>query len=163
MKRRDVFYALLPAQLACALDSGVPLPRFKAKALSGKSFDNESVKGKVVLLQFWTTWCGYCRREQPAVDKLTKEFANDLIVLAVNVGESKAKVTDYLTGSPRACNIVLTQDTNLAALFPAQGFPKYVVVDRTGKIKGNQDGAGGTLALRDLLAGAGLRGKESEE
>lgn len=167
MKRRSFLcavslYALLPAQFACAVDPEGAMPRFKAKALSGRTFDNESTKGKVVLLQFWTTWCGYCRREQPVVDKLAKEFANDLVVLAVNAGESKAKVEDYLTGSPRAVQVVLTEDTNLAKLFPADGFPKYVVVDRNGQIKGNQNGAGGALALRDLLAGAGLRGAEEQ-
>lgn len=129
--------------------------------MDGKTFDNESTKGKVVLIQLWTTWCGYCRREQPAVDKLAKEFADQgLIVLAVNAGEAKRKVTDYLASSPREVNVVLMQDTNLAALFPTQTFPKYVLVARTGKIRGHQDGAGGMMALRGLLSGAGLHAKD---
>lgn len=152
----------LPAtQLAQAVESGEPMPRFRARSMDGKTFDNESTKGKVVLIQLWTTWCGYCRREQPALDKLAKEFADQgLIVLAVNAGEAKRKVTDYLASSPREVNVVLMQDTNLAALFPTQTFPKYVLVARTGKIRGHQDGAGGMMALRGLLSGAGLHGKD---
>src|SRR5215472_11525257 len=86
-----------------------PAPHFNAKTLDGERFTNDSIKGKVVLLQFWTTWCQYCRGEQPLVDSLTKEFAGKgLIVLAVDVGESKSKVKKYLQENPRACRIVLT-------------------------------------------------------
>ncbi len=157
--RRSLLLASLPLASACsALDSGEPAPKFQAKALDGQTFSNESTKGKVVLIQFWATWCGFCRRDQPAVDKVTKEF-NDkgLIVLAVNVGEPRLKVEGYLEQSPRECHIVLSRDTNLQQAFRAEGFPKYVVINRSGKIAGNQDGAGGIMALRDLLGGAGMR------
>src|SRR5664279_1365681 len=67
-----------------------PAPRFNAKTTSGEKFSNESLKGKVVLLEFWTTWCPYCRQEQPLVDSLDQEFRDKgLVVLAVDVNESK--------------------------------------------------------------------------
>lgn len=163
--RRSLFFATLPLASACsaALDSGDPAPKFSAKTLDGQTFTNESVKGKVVLIQFWATWCGFCRRDQPAVDRVTKEFANKgLVVLAVNVGENRLKVEGYLEDNPRACHIVLTRDTNLQQAFRAEGFPKYVVINRNGKIAGEQNGAGGIMALRDLLGGAGLRSDGSE-
>src|SRR5579884_3048797 len=100
-----------------------PAPRFSAKTLTGEKYTNESVKGKVVLLQFWATWCKYCRAEQDTVDSLAKEFADQgFIVLAVDVGESKKKVKKYLDESPRSVNIVLTEDTNLAAMFAANQY-----------------------------------------
>jgi thiol-disulfide isomerase/thioredoxin len=115
------------------------------------------VKGKVVLLQFWTTWCPYCRKEQDAVEALVHDFtARGLVVLAVNVGESKKKVKQYLADSPRSCKIVLTDDTNLAALYAAKSYPLYVLIDRDGNLASQQDGAAGEGALRDLLARAGL-------
>lgn len=157
--RRSLLLSALPLTSACsALDSGEPAPKFQAKSLDGQTFNNDSTKGKVVLIQFWATWCGFCRRDQPAVDKVTKEFASKgLIVLAVNVNEARLKVEGYLEQSPRECHIVLSRDTNLQQAFRAEGFPKYVVINRNGKIAGNQDGAGGIMALRDLLGGAGLR------
>ncbi len=138
--------------------AGEPLPKFHARTLDGKVFDNAAIQGKVLLLQFWATWCGYCRREQPSVDRITKEFeSKGLIVLAVNVGESRDTVVEYLRHKPRACPVVMApNDTNLASIFRAEGFPKYVIVNREGKVAGNQDGAGGMLALRDLLSSAGL-------
>jgi len=50
-------------------------PRFNAKTLEGEKFNNESVKGKVVLLEFWTTWCVYCFEEAGFVDQINKESA----------------------------------------------------------------------------------------
>ncbi len=134
-----------------------PAPKFFAKTLEGERFTNDSLKSKVVLLQFWTTWCPHCRKDQDAVDTLAKEFSDQgLVVLAVNVAESKKKVKTYLADSPRACKIVLTEDTNLAAMFAAKSYPIYVLIDRKGNIAGRQNGAGGEDALRELLHKAGL-------
>ncbi|MBI3484634.1 MAG: TlpA family protein disulfide reductase [Acidobacteria bacterium] len=132
-------------------------PRFRAKTLDGETFTNDSVKGKVVLLQFWTTWCKFCRGEQSLVDDIHHEFAGKgLVVLAVDVGESKKTVKKYLEENPRSVRIVLTEDTNLAAMYAATAFPIYVVIDREGNIAGTQRGAGGERALRSLLSRAGL-------
>ena len=140
-----------------------PAPRFYAKTLEGEQFTNESTKGKVVLFQFWTTWCPYCKSEESLVNDITKEFADKgLIVLAVDVAESKKKVLEYLKQHPRKCRIVLTSDTNLAAMYAANSYPIYVVVDREGKIVHTQRGAGGERALRRMLENAGLESKESE-
>ena len=140
-----------------ASGSREPAPKFHAKTLDGEVFSNQSVQGKIVLLQFWTTWCPYCRQDQEAVDALVHDFtASGLVVLAVNVGESKKKVKQYLDQSPRTCKIVLTADTNLAALYAATSYPRYVLIDRDGNVAGHQDGAAGEAALRHLLVKAGL-------
>ena len=138
-------------------------PRFHAKTLAGEQFSNESTKGKVVLFQFWTTWCPYCKGEESLVNDLTAEFADKgLVVIAVDVGESKKVVQQYLKDHPRKCHIVMTGDTNLAAMYQANRYPIYVVVDREGKIVDTQHGAGGGRPLRRSLARAGLESKESE-
>ncbi len=152
---------ILAAAILLAGADREPAPRFSAKTMAGETFTNASLKGKVVLLQFWTTWCAYCRREQSMVDDLEKEFApKGLVVLAVDVGESKNKVRKYLADNPRSVRIVLTQDTNLAAMFAASSYPIYVVIDRQGDVVATQRGAAGEAAVRRLLSRAGL---ESEE
>jgi thiol-disulfide isomerase/thioredoxin len=140
-----------------AIDTREPAPKFRAKTLDGEPFNNDSLKGKVVLFQFWATWCKYCRGDQSAVDDIAREYADrGLIVLAINVGESKKKVKRYLEESPRACKVVLTEDTNLAAVYAARSYPLYVLVDRDGYVAGTQNGAGGEEMLRRLLKKAGL-------
>jgi thiol-disulfide isomerase/thioredoxin len=137
-------------------DDREPAPRFHAKTLEGEQFTNDSTKGKVVLFQFWTTWCPYCKSEEGLVNDITTEFAGKgLVVLAVDVGESKKVVQQYLKEHPRKCHIVMTGDTNLAAMYAANRYPIYVVVDREGKIVDTQRGAG-ERRLRRSLARAGL-------
>ncbi|HUL14761.1 MAG TPA: TlpA disulfide reductase family protein [Terriglobales bacterium] len=136
---------------------GEPAPHFTARATDGESFNNASIKGKVVLLDFWTTWCKYCADEAPFVDRINHDFADKgLIVLAIDVGESKKTVKKYLDVHPRTCKVVLMDDTNLAAMYQANAYPIYVVIDRDGNIAGTQRGAAGEEALRRLLARAGL-------
>jgi thiol-disulfide isomerase/thioredoxin len=164
--RRLVPLALTLAALSAFAgdDTGQPAPRFRAKTTAGGQFNNESVKGKVVLFEFWTTWCKYCEGEAELVDDIAKEFADKgLIVLAVDVLEPDQRVKKYLTDHPRSVPIVLTKDTNLAAMYNAQSYPIYVVIDRDGNIAGEQRGAAGERGLRRLLKSAGIETKESEE
>lgn len=139
-------------------------PRFNAKTIEGEKFTNDSTKGKVVLLEFWTTWCPFCFAEAPYVDKINHEFGDKgLIVLSVNVAESKKRVKKYLEQHPRTSRIVLTDDTNLAAMYEATVYPIYVVIDRDGNIAGTQHGAAGEAALRELLARGGIESRNGSE
>lgn len=153
--------SLMGTVLARSDKDAEPAPRFHAKTLSGEAFNNESVKGKVVLLEFWTTWCPYCKDEEALVDSIHHEFSDKgLIVLAVDVAESKKKVKQYLAEHPRSCRIVLTEDTNLAAMYQANSYPIYVVIDRDGNIVAERRGTAGESGLRNLLRRAGLGSDE---
>src|SRR5262249_16777453 len=133
-------------------------PHFRAKTTTGEQFNNESIKGKVVLLEFWTTWCPYCKDDEKVVDSIGREFADKgLVVLAVDVLESKKTVKKYLEEHPRSCKIVLTEDTNLAAMYQANSYPIYVVIDREGNIAATHRGGAGERGLRYLLRRAGLQ------
>jgi len=141
-----------------------PAPRFNATTTTGEKFTNQSIKGKVVLLEFWTTWCGFCADEAAFVDKIGHELADKgLILLAINVGESKKTVKKYLEQHPRKSKIVMMEDTNLAAMYQATVYPIYVVIDRDGNIAATQRGAGGEEALRKLLARAGFESAAADD
>src|SRR5271165_516980 len=154
----------LAAGLMASATNKEAAPRFHATTTSGEKFTNESIKGKVVLLEFWATWCGYCDHEAPYVDQIAKEFADKgLIVLAVDVGESKKTVKNYLNQHPRNCRVVLMEDTNLAAMYAATVYPIYVLVDREGNVAGEQRGAAGERALRRLLTRAGIGADKDDD
>src|SRR5579875_2261622 len=74
--RKSIFLlvACFGAICALALDLNKPLPHFVAKTMDGERITTESVKGKVLLLEFWATWCQPCKSDEPVVEKLTKEF-----------------------------------------------------------------------------------------
>ena len=141
-----------------ALDSSEAAPRFSGKTLTGEPFNNQSLMGKIVLVEFWATWCPYCRSDAAPLDSLAEEFAKDgLVVLAVDVAESKKTVRAFLQRNPRRAKVVLMEDTNLAAVFDAVRFPQYELINREGRMAGHQSGAGGEAALRRLLRRVGLK------
>src|SRR6266478_259193 len=164
---RGAFPCVLIFASLCALaapNAKEPAPRFNATTTTGEKFSNESIKGKVVLLEFWTTWCGFCADEAAFVDKIGHELApKGLLLLAINVGESKKTVKKYLERHPRNCKLVMMEDTNLAAMYQANVYPIYVVIDRDGNIAGTQRGAGGEDALRNLVARAGLESESDAD
>jgi thiol-disulfide isomerase/thioredoxin len=165
MLRPNALRRILPFSLLLAAitvfatpQTSEPAPHFHAKTITGENFANDSIKGKIVLLDFWTTWCQYCAQEAGYVDQLNKDYSDKgLLVLAVNVGESKKTVNKYLAAHPRTSRVVLTDDTNLAAMYAATVYPIYVVIDRDGNIAATQRGAAGDAALHRLLAKAGLQ------
>jgi thiol-disulfide isomerase/thioredoxin len=156
-----IFLIVITSSAFSGDDIGQPAPRFHAKTTTGEQFNNDSIKGKVVLFEFWTTWCKYCDQEAAMVDNIAREFSGKgLIVLAVNVLEPDQKVKKYLAEHPRSVPIVLTKDTNLAAMYNAQVYPIYVVIDRDGNIADEQRGAAGERALRGMLRQAGLKSQD---
>lgn len=158
--RRCALYVSLTLLLLCntvaASDRGYA-PQFSVPALDGGSITSSSLSGNVVLLQFWATWCQYCRADQPALDRVQSAYADQgLTVLAVDVGESPETVRSYLQSHPRSSQVALDQGHSMASQFGAHGFPYYVLIDRNGRIAGTQNGAGGEENLRYLIAHSGV-------
>jgi len=152
-----VFLSFLAAARLKAVSANERLPHFAARTLDGERITTESIKGKVLLLDFWATWCPPCKSEEPAIENIVKDFSKDgLLILAVNMGEPRRKVKKYLESSPRSSTVVLAEDTTLAAICDARSYPLYVLVDREGQVVGVQKGAAGESALRRLLSKAGL-------
>ncbi len=159
MTRREM--AALAAGFPLAAQEKRPrrkMPLYRAKSAQGENLDNASLHGKVGLIQLWATWCGYCRRDQPIVEKLAEEYRKQgLVVVAVNVGESRATVEKYLKENPRpGVKLVLSEDTTLPGLIVPQGFPFYVLLDKEGMVAGVQAGSGGEPSLREMLSEVGL-------
>ncbi len=151
---------LLAAPVFAGDDDDKPAPRFRAKTTASESFNNECKRQSRAagILDHLVPVLPSGRTAGRAINK---EFGDKgLIVLAIDVAESKKTVKKYLEQHPRACRIVLTEDTNLAAMYQANSYPIYVVIDRDGNISGEQRGAGGERALRRLLARAGIEAEE---
>jgi len=131
-------------------------PQFTAKTLDGETFTSYGLRGKVVLIQFWTTWCPICTNQEAGLDNIMRDFASEgLVVLAVDKEEDRQTVKEYLAEHPRSCPIVLTEDTDLVAAFPPKGNPQYVLIDRDGTVAENVVG-GGEPWLRSVLRRVGL-------
>ncbi|MBX7135278.1 MAG: redoxin domain-containing protein [Fimbriimonadaceae bacterium] len=74
-----------------------PMPRFELTDLGGKVWNDESLKGKVVLIDYWATWCVPCREMKPILDRLRKQFLDkDFEVLSVSIDEKRADLEKFL-------------------------------------------------------------------
>jgi thiol-disulfide isomerase/thioredoxin len=115
-------------------------------------------KGKVVLLDFWTSWCGPCRTELPVLEKLHKEFrAKGLVVVGMNVGEDKETMTKYLAKAGLTYpSLQVTADDELLKSLSVNAFPTLILIDREGKVVLYEVGAKGEPALRAALAKQGI-------
>jgi thiol-disulfide isomerase/thioredoxin len=79
-----------------ALSKPAPAPDFSLQDIDGKKFSLKEYRGKVVLLNFWATWCPPCRREMPSMERLNRNFkGKDFVVLALNQMEDSDQVFTY--------------------------------------------------------------------
>jgi thiol-disulfide isomerase/thioredoxin len=136
--------------------TGKPVPAFSVAAIDGTLYDPAKLRGKVILLDFWTTWCEPCRNEMKDLDALHREYADaGLVVLGLAVGEKKETVVHFLNDNAVSYPIALV-DASLAGSFGAAGYPTHVVIDREGVVTAHLAGAASRDRLLEVLAKAGL-------
>lgn len=106
---------------------------FAAQDLQGRPVRFSAHRGKVVLLNFWATWCPPCRREFPSLSRLQRLFKPaELAVLAVNVGEDAETIFSFAGASD--VTILLDRDSAAMRRWPVKGLPSTFVVDRKGRL-----------------------------
>lgn len=122
----------------------------------GALVDLTSYRGKVVLVNFWASWCPPCRKELPSLSRLRKLFGKDEFeIFAVNVGEDPETAFDFI-GNPNL-PVLFDRDSKTMAAWPAKGMPTSLLIDRQGRIAfralgGREFDAPGIVAIiRQLL------------
>jgi thiol-disulfide isomerase/thioredoxin len=135
--------------------AGKAAPPFQVKSLDGAAYALSDLKGKVVVLDFWATWCRPCREAIPSVDKLYREFKDkDVIVLGVDVGEAPGIVARFVKTAGISYPVVLTANTEIAYDYRITAYPTYIVIGRDGMVAGENVGSN-EAALRSLVQEAG--------
>ncbi|MDZ4661833.1 MAG: TlpA disulfide reductase family protein [Pseudomonadota bacterium] len=112
-------------------------PNFSAKRLDGSIFTVESVRGKVVILNFWASWCDPCVREFPSMLKLVEHFKGEIILVAVSNDSSKAEIENFVKamgGSKPHVEIVWDEDYKIAGLFGTSKLPESYLFNRKMKL-----------------------------
>ena len=125
---------------------------FTGALTDSSSFKLSDHEGKVILLNFWATWCGPCVGEMPAFPKLVEKYGDDLVLVAVNCGENKKTVKDFLDSNDYSFNAVLDPDYAISDLYPTDGIPYTLIIGRDGKIAEIELGASGADAMFDLYS-----------
>jgi thiol-disulfide isomerase/thioredoxin len=113
-----------------------PAPALSFTLLSGKPLDIGNLRGQVILINFWATWCPPCRKEMPSLDRLDKmESGRQFTVLAVNVKEQVDLVEHFLEEMPLSFPIALDEDGKLAKAWRVFVYPTSYLIDKQGQIR----------------------------
>jgi len=110
------------------------IPPFTVKTMSGKAASVDGLAGKVVLLNFWATWCPPCKAEMPSIEALygkLKDSAFD--IMAISVSETPKTVADFLKSNKYTYPIYLDESGEASAPFAGRGIPTTFVLDKQGR------------------------------
>lgn len=132
-------------------------PPFETRRVDGSPFNLDEMRGQVVLLNFWATWCEPCRVEMPALQALSERFGGrGLRVVGVNLGESAGLIREWAAAYGVRYDLVLDEQGQIAALYQIRGQPTTYVIAPTGVITqiffGAADEAMFEAAIAPLLA-----------
>ena len=116
--------------------AGAPAPDFRAMTLEGKPVSLRDYRGKVVLVNFWATWCGPCRDELPALSEAYRERKDEgFAVLAVDVREEEGDVRRFLQDIPVPFPVLLDGDGAIYNRYAVVALPTSFFVDEDGVIR----------------------------
>lgn len=136
---------------------GGPAPQFVLADPQGNARRLSDFQGQVVWVNFWATWCGPCRRELPAMQRLSDEFGDQgLVILAVNFEESADKALDFWDELGIDLPILLDSDGEVAGQYRVRGFPGHFFIDRDGTIMSLEIGDLTEDEMRERLAELGM-------
>ncbi len=141
--------ALLPAAALAQdpppLPAGTPAPAFATRTVTGKPLTLRSLRGKVVLLDYWATWCGPCQMATPTLESLHKQFAKKgLVVVGLSVDDQRSVgvvkpfmkhfgMTYLVSASPVANN-------KAQYAYNVHGIPSQFLIDKKGIVRWSQSG-----------------------
>jgi len=116
--------------------AGEPSPEFQLTDLTGVPISLSAMRGKVVLLTFWATWCGACRGELPNLQNLYKRLRehDDFAVLTINIDQRSEDVPPFVRKNDYQFPVLLDPDNRVSTAYDVSGIPANFIVDRAGNI-----------------------------
>ncbi|MDK2124858.1 TlpA family protein disulfide reductase [Parachitinimonas caeni] len=135
--RKALLLALAVVSLTTqAIEPGQPAPAVSLPDGQGKTMNLASLRGKVVYLDFWASWCGPCRKSFPWMNELGRQHGKDgLIVVAINLDEQRADANQFLIRQPASFQVLYDPGSSTAKAFGLKGMPSSYLIDQQGVIR----------------------------
>jgi thiol-disulfide isomerase/thioredoxin len=150
--------AVAAAGANAAVTPSASAPDFTLPSLGGPNLRLQEQRGRVVMINFWASWCGPCRVEMPHLARLYEKYrGSGFTVLAVNIDESPQKAASLATQLGMRFPVLLDTDKKVSRLYDLSTMPSTVLVDRDGRVRyvhrGYRDGYEETYdkQIRELL------------
>ena len=144
---RNVFKLCLYLSIACLLwpgaaapaseiASGQAAPGFTLKSLGGKNLSLREFRGRVVMINFWATWCGPCRQEMPLLDQMHKRYSSlGFTLVGVNVDANSKDAEEWLSKTPVSFPVLFDRESKVSKLYDVSAMPSTVFIDRQGNVR----------------------------
>ncbi len=132
-------------------------PAFDVVALDGSKFNLDAMGGRVVLIDFWATWCGPCNEELPHMKKIAKEFAGQpLVIISVSWDSDETKWKNFINKNEMTWVQYRDADHSLSKKFGVEAIPHYFTIDSDGVLTAEMLGEGSDVEgkLKKLVARA---------
>lgn len=114
---------------------GQSAPDFTLTDMQGAKVSLSGLRGKVVILNFWATWCPPCREEMPSMEKLHQQFNDQgLVILAVNVEKDAAALKNFLQQNGYSFPVLQDKKSEVQNLYKVFRFPESFIIDRNGQV-----------------------------
>jgi peroxiredoxin len=111
-------------------------PKFSLPSRSGDTVSLDQLKGQVVMLNFWASWCGPCRKEMPLLDQMHKRYSSlGFTLLGVNVEANTKDAERWLAETPVSFPVVFDKDSKVSKLYDVNAMPSTVFIDRKGNVR----------------------------
>jgi len=116
-------------------------PEFVLKTMDGQDLDRRAFKGKIVLVNFWATWCGPCKEEMPALERLRQKFRDrEFEVLAITTDNQRKAIASFSKTLGLTFPVLLDETKEVSDMFGVRGLPTSVLIDGDGKLLGRAVG-----------------------
>ncbi|MEW6705970.1 MAG: TlpA disulfide reductase family protein [Pseudomonadota bacterium] len=125
----------LGAAIAGAVPTG-PAPDFTLRTMDGPNLRLQEQRGRVVMVNFWATWCGPCRQEMPELNKLYEKYrSSGFVLLGVNVDDDTRNAASVATKLGVKFPVLLDTDKAVSKRYDLATMPSTVLIDRDGKVR----------------------------
>lgn len=140
----SVFYfqnSINEVQAEVGTEVGMQAPDFTLTNMNEQKVSLSDYRGQKVFLNFWASWCPPCREEMPDMQKLHEKYGDEVVILAVNVGESKSATANFMMENGLNFSVLLDKDKSTAQNYLVRGIPTSYFLDQNGVIKEKVVGA----------------------
>ena len=132
----SVAFVVVAGSASSAIAPTTPAPDFSLHAMTGPNMRLQDQRGRVVMVNFWATWCAPCQQEMPHLNRLYQKYrSSGFVLLGVNVDEDSSKAADVAAKLGITFPVLLDADKRVSKLYDLSTMPSTVLIDRDGKVR----------------------------